>query len=814
MLFATVVRRFRHRAGFLGILVGRSLRAPGFALTVLLLTAAVVLVNATVFAAVWAIHFKALPYHDGDQLVELRADLRNFGFKVGLSKPLQEQLATADDIYVGVAGHATGTVERNDAAGLAWRVRRVTTNFSSVLGVAPALGRALLDEDASADNKVVLLSEASWRTRFAADPQVVGRELLLGEERYTVVGVMPAGFVFPDNRADAWMPYVPSAGEAANDASGNVGNFAVIARMAAGVTLAQAGAHLAAVFANADGLEGLRTSADLQPSVRLWRERFAEEHGLVLALLQLASLILLAVVAANLANLVLDRMLARQRDLSICRALGAGDRDIVRAVLADLLPPVLVGLAVGLALVPLGVAVLKQRGLIPSALPVNVGGDSVTLLVAAMAAVLVLAIALVAAMSVRSSADMAAGMGVRNQNSGLGRARSTMLVVQLALVTVLLGASALLLRSALNLINEPRGFDERGVLMTSIDPVGVSRGLEYDAARDGERLKTGLLAIRDEVQALPGVRHAAFASMAPFSQWESVSTQRVPGIDGELQVRNRSVGLGYFSTLAIPFLSGRDFVEADFGDASPVIVDELFVQRWLAGRDPLTTSIDVPTGPETYRSAPIAGVVRTVKHESLEEVPSLPTVYTLTPVTLPIGVLVTRVDGDPAALAETIRARVMAQFPDAAVSLNQPLSEAIAGSLLGRRAALESVSIFAAITLVLVVLGLYAVLNFAVRRRTAELGVRMALGADRGDVLRMVLGQGTVLAGIGIVLGLLIGLPLSRLIADRLYGIGPNDPLTWLLTATVVVVAALLACWLPARRAARLSPVRALAADT
>ena len=743
-----------------------------------------------------------------------QADLRNFGFKVGLSQPLQEQLASADAIYAGVAGHASGVVERSDAAGHAWRVHRVTPNFSSVLGVAPMLGRALLDDDVSAGNKVLLLSEAGWRTRFAADPQVVGRELHLGDERYTIAGVMPAGFVFPDNRADAWMPYVPSVGEAANDASGNVGNFGVLARLADGVTPAQAAEHLAAVFANADSLEGLRTSADLQPAVRLWREGFAEEHGLILALLQLASLILLAVVAANLANLMLDRMLARQRDLSICRALGAGDRDIVRAVLADLLPPMLAGVALGLALVPVGVALLQQRGLIPPALPVGVGGDVVTWLVAALAALLVLAVALVAAMSVRSRADLAAGMGVRNQASGLGRARSTMLVVQLALATLLLGASALLLRSALNLINEPRGFDERGVLMTSIDPVGVSRGLEYNPERDSERLKAGLLAIRSEVEALPGVQHAAFASMAPFSRWESVSTQRVPGIDGELQVRSRSVGVGYFSTLGIPFLSGRDFVDGDLGDASPVIVDELFVQRWLSGRDPLTMTIEVASGPGSYRQARIAGVVRTVKHESLEEVPTLPTVYTLDPVALPIGVLVTRVDGDPAALAESVRARVMAQLPDAVVSLNQPLSEAIARSLIGRRAALESVSAFAAITLVLVVLGLYAVLSFAVRRRTAELGVRMALGANSGDVLRMVLGQGAVLAGIGIVLGLLIGAPLARLIADRLYGISPHDPLTWLLTATVVVLAALVACWWPAWRAARLSPVRALhAAD-
>lgn len=791
-------------------MIGRSLRAPGFAVTVLLLTAAVVLVNATVFAAVWAIHYKALPYRDGDRLVELRADLSSFGFKVGLSRPLQEELSTAGGIYDGVAGYSTSVFRRADESGREWRVRRVTPNFSEMLGVAPVLGRALLERDAEQDSKVLLLSDAAWRTRFGADPGALGRDVVMGDQRYTVVGVMPAGFVFPDSQVDAWMPYVPSTGERNNDASGNVGAFEVTARLKSGVSLAQARDHLAAVFENATSLADLRRSAGLKPGVRFWRDSFADEHRLVLTLLQLASLILLAVVAANLANLVLDRMLARQRDLSICRALGARDRDIMRAVLGDLLPPAVLGVVVGVALLPLGIAVLSRRGLIPTELPVVVGGDAVTFVVAAMAALLVLGIALLAAMSVRSEANMATGIGVRHQASGLGRARSAMLVVQLALTTVLLGASALLLRSAVNLINEPRGFDERGVLMTSIDPLGVSRGLEFDADRDGERLKAGLLAIRAEVEALPGVRHAAFASMAPFSNWESVSTLRVPGVEGELQMRNRSVGTGYFSTLAIPFLSGRDFVEADLGEASPVIVDELFVRRWLAGRDPLTATIEVPDGPETFRSARIIGVVRTVKHESLDETPSLPTVYSLYPVTVPIGLLVTRVDGDPAALAESVRARVLAQFPDAVMSLNRPLSEAIARTLVSRRAALESVSAFAAVTLILVVLGLYAVLSFAVRRRTAELGVRMALGADSGDVLRMVLGQGAVLAGIGTALGLMLGLPLARLIADRLYGVGPDDPVTWALTTVVVALAALLACWWPARRAARMSPVLAL----
>ncbi len=791
----------------------RAWRAPGFALAVILLTAVVVAVNATVFAAVWAIQYKALPYHEGDRLVELRVDLRNFGFRVGLSPSLQAQLTGATDIYDGVLGRAAGPFLRSDSAGREWQVQRITTGFSEVLGVAPMMGRALQGEDAAGDGRVLLLSEATWRSRFNADPDIVGRDVDLGGQRYTVVGVMPAGFVFPDRHADAWMPWIPSAGEKAEDASGNVGNFEVLARLAPGVTLEQASAHLEGVLAGADNLKALREHVGVQPAIRYWRERFADEHSTALALLQLASLILLVVVAANLSNLVLDRMMARQRDLAICRALGAGHRDIVRSVLADLLPPVVVGVFAALLLVPVFVAVLQQRGLIPVDLPVRVGGDAFTALTAAIAATLVLGVALLAALSVLRPTNLAAGAGVRQQASGLGRARATMLVVQLALATVLLGASALLLRSAFNLVNEPRGFDEQGVLMTSLDPLGVSRGHPYNAEQDAARVESGLLALRDDVSALPGVRHAAFASTAPFSRSETVSTLRVPDIDGDMQARSRLVGPDYFRSLGISLLAGRDFVDGDDvegRDGGVVIVDELFVQRWLAGRDPLSTRLEIPDGPASYRNARIVGVVRTVKHETLDEQPDLPTYYLPAQVVMPTSLLVTRVDGDPAALADVVRARVRDHFPDAVVSFNQPLSEAIARSMTGRRAALESVSAFAVITLLLVVFGLYAVLSLAVRRRTAELGIRMALGAKGGDVQRMVLGQGALLAGVGVVSGIILGLATSRLIADRLYGIAPHDLPTWLLTAAVVAVAALLACWWPAHRAARTSPLLAL----
>lgn len=788
----------------------RSLRPPGFALAVMLLVAAAVLVNATVFTAVWAVHWKALPYRDGDRLVELRTDMVKFGFQTGLSRPLYMQIAGADDLYEGVTGRSARPFQRSDGSGREWTVQRVTPDFTTVLGVQPMLGRALMQEDVETEASVLLLSEAVWRTRFAASPDIVGREVVLGGQTFEVIGVMPPGFVFPGHGTHAWMPFVPNARERIAEEEGSVGEFEVLARLQPGVTLAQAREHLAGLIANDGLLAGLRMHADLRPVARFWRERLVSGHATALALLQLAALILLVVVAASLANLVLDRMVARQRDLAIFRALGAGGGDIARTVAADLLPPLLLGVLAGLALVPVGLHLLQQRDLVPADLPMHLGGDASPWVVAATTALLLLAVAVLASVAMTGRETMAGGLRTRQQAGGLGRLRTAMLVLQLALATVLLGASALLLASAWNLLDEPRGFDERGVLVTAIDPLGASRGETVDLEAERGRLTAGLLAIRDAVRALPAVTHAALGTAVPFSQWDIVTSLRIPGIEDDMQVREHEVGVDYFAALSIPVLAGRTFTEADIGDASPVVVDELFVRRWLQGRDPLGARVQLPDGPGRTRDAEIIGVVGTVKHGALDEPPSLPTLYVPTLAAVPVSVLVTRVEGDPAALAESVRAQVLARFPQAVLAFNRPLAEAVAQSMGNRRAMLEAVTVFAAVTLMLVAMGLYAVLSLAMRRRTAELGVRMALGASTGRVQRMVLGQGGLLAAAGVTLGLVLGMPAANLIADRLYRTAPHDPPTWMAATAVVVLVALLACWWPARRAARTPPAIAL----
>jgi putative ABC transport system permease protein len=783
----------------------QQLRAPMFSLVVFALVAVVVTVNATAFNAIHALRWRALPYADADSLVDLRADLQRFGFVVGLTDRLRREVAQDSAHFSSALGFVTVHAQED---GRDWTLARVTPDFSATLGVQPALGRAFNDDDARAGTDAVLmLSDTAWRNRFAADRGVIGRQLRLADRNYTIIGVMPRGFAFPDAQTQAWRPYVMTTAELAQSEGGNVGDLDVVARLAAGTGVEQARAALGAIFARDASVDGLLKNVNLKPAARTLRERFAAGHWEALELLQLAALILLAVVCANLVNLNLDRLLGRARELEIRRALGASERAILREIGVDLTPPLLAGLACGLALTPLGLRIVEFRGLLPQDLPQGTGIDAATVIAAICVCLITLASALVAVLFSRGRARLSSRAGI----AGLGRARPLMLVAQVMLTTALAGGAGLLLRSASNLLAVDRGFDDHGVLLTSIDPLGVTSGGHYDPAIDAPRLRALINAWRDDIAGLPGVEQVAVSSAPPFSGWDSVSMVRAPGHAQPSQARSRQVGTHYFAAMGIGLDAGREFADADAGDASPVIVDELYRQRFLTGVDPLSAYVEIPSdGKGNFRKARIVGVAHTVKHERLDEPANLPTVYRFDNAPLPAFWLITRARGDAGAIAETVLRRIRALSLQARVSINKPLSELVATTLVSRRALLEALAGFAGITLLLAALGLAAVLSFAIRRRTAELGVRMAIGATPARVRNLVMRQGSLLIAGGVAAGLLTGLALARLLSDRLYEVAFTDPLTWLTTIVIVTTSAIFACWLPARHAAATDPVVAL----
>lgn len=795
-------------------LLRRHLRSPAFALIVFVLVAAVTAINATVFGAIDTLRWKSLPYAADDSLVWLKLKLTKIDNESNLSEIYRRELARDTATFRGVAGFVDANRTRSDEEGRTWRIAQVTPQLDAVLGVSPALGRGIASEDVhDGADRVLVISDALWRLRFNADPQIVGRKIRFGDRTDTIVGVMPRGFAFPDTRTDAWRPFVPPTQKPAVD---GVGELDVVARLADGAKLEQARAALDRVYDGGKHLgqfAAMFASMGPQPHAEPWREHFSARYGRPLAMMQLAALILLLAVGANLVNLQLDRLLGRSREFDIRRALGASEGAIRALALRDLLPPMLAGVAAGLALVGPGLQLLAARRLLPEGMPVEAAFDATTLASGVAVVGLVMLTALLATRVLRGRADLSA----RGAAGGLGKLRPALLVGQVMLTTALLGSAVLLLRSAVNVLEVDRGFDEHGVLMVGIDFATASPARQqptYDPRNDAE-LKSAVDELLARAKALPGVRHVATTTIAPFSGGDSFSNAHVPGQSEPQQLRERTVSPDYFATLGIALQSGRALGAADMqegGGTAAVVVDELYVHRYLADHDPIGASIGIDAGADGTQPVmvPIVGVVRSVKNNALDEATGMPTVYRVANFPSPLFVLLVRADVEAASLVEPLRRMVQQVAPDAAIAFDQPLAQRIEASFAARRGLVETIGAFAAITLALAAIGLAAVLGFAIRRRTAELGVRLALGATPARVRNLVLRQGGALIAAGLVLGAALGIAFARLLADRLFGLAFTDPSSWAAAIALVAAIALFACWLPARRAAATDPIEAL----
>lgn len=770
-------------------------RSPAYSVSIALVVALVVLANATAFSAVWGVLYKPLPYKDAQELVELRIDLRDIDFQVGLSHPIYAQLRQSGNEFTGVIGSAEAWQPRLDDVGTPWRVQRVTADFTSVLGVEPAHGRALL-EDGDAE---LLLSDLTWRRLFATDPNVLGSRIRIGAAHYVITGVMPAGFAWPDSRADAWTRYVPSLAEREQDLAGGFGVFHVAARLAPGVSKEQAHARLESVLRNAGNAFLSDNVSIARPNVRAWRTRLTTGVLQPLLLLQAAALLLLLVAMANIANLTVERVTARLGDFAVRRALGARWKNLVQVVVADLLPPAVVGTLVGLILTVPALGFVRARGLLPDNLVAPLAAEW-PLLAAALisAAIVVLAASMAGAFCAASHAQPGIGQSGSRRGSSL---RVGMLVTQIAIATVLCGSAGLLFRSALALHAEERGFDASGVLMTQVDLTA----LEHAPAGSLQRL-------REAIERQPGVTHVALADMPPFGGAEFKTAVLTPTTDVPVEVRVASVDANYFEAMGIPLLAGQAFVERQ-SDVIPVVVDDLFRRQRLPTEGAVGTTIRLIQGNAPAIVAQIVGIVPTIKQRTLSE-PGQPMLYLPATESPAITFLVTRTKADPTALAGIVQRELQRFAPGAILMFNEPLAAAIAKSTAPARSLTEMAVLLGTSTGLLCALGCFALVGAAANRRRAEVGLRMALGASPSRIQRLVLRQGAVLIVAGVLAGVLIGLLLAHTFADRLYRISPDDPSTWLAAALLIATLALIACWLPASRAARLSPTVALAAGS
>jgi putative ABC transport system permease protein len=788
-------------------------KSPAFTAVAVLSLAVGIGAVVTVFSVANAFFLRPLPFAEPDRLVHVWATDRRggaFADSLRVSVPdfldWREQATAFSDL--GAYYYQDVNVAARDEP-LRVQAGRLTPNLPALLGVAPVLGRGFRAEDGEPGrSRVVLLSHRFWQRHFDSDPGVLGRVLSLDGEPHEVVGVMPAEFVFPLKATQVWTPLVldPSSRR-------DSGNLLVVGRLDAGQGLRQARAQMDAIAARLR--EAHPDEADRGARVIPLREQllfFFEEIRALTAVLFLAVGFVLLIVCANVGGLLLTRAAGRSREMAVRLALGADRGRLVRQLLTETLLLGLLGGGLGAILARGGTSLLGAT--LPEDLyrvgEVGVDGRALAFAVAAALLAAVASGLAPAREAARTSLVEALKEGERGVGGGARsrRLRSGLVVAEVALATVLLAGAALMVRTFLNLRRVDLGFDPRGVLTLELN---LPRGPYPEAA--------GQNAFYDDVlrrtRGLPGAEAAATVYPLPLN-FESM------GLSFEVEGRPAAPGAkpsagafwispGYLRVMGIPLLAGSGLTERDTAEAPGVVL----VSRHLAdtvfpGADPIGRRLRLEPGTPDERAVTIRGVVGDSKQFLLNEDPT-PLVY------VPQlqdarrrRFLVVRSSVPPLDLVPAVREQVRAVDRTQAVTAVRTMDRVVSESTRLWSGPSATLGLLGLGALVLAAMGVYGVLAFSVAQRRDEIGLRMALGAEPGDVVRLVVRQGAVLAGLGIGAGLLASVGLARALGSLLFGVTALDPVTFLGVPLVLAGAALLAAYLPARRAARIDPLAAL----
>jgi predicted permease len=795
------------------------LRAPGFSFVVILSIALAFAANATVFSVANGLLWGVLPVRDPGRMV-MFSEGDSFSYPDYLDYRDQTTAIFAD----GIAAHFPLIPASIGGKGAPERVwgQSISGNFFPMLGVPMALGRPILPEDdTAARDHVVVLSNGLWHRRFAADPGILNRDVVLNGHAYTVVGVAPQGFYGVDRgiSSEFWVPLAVSE-EIMPDLISD-GNFRTArdnqwlmldARRQPGVSRARA---LVAVNVVKQRLDNAWHKTDkthekitLQSARGLIGGSSTPVFPLMAVLMIVVGLVLL-VACANVANLLLARATGRQKETAIRLAIGAGRRQLVRQLLLESFVLALAGAGVGFLLAAAAAHAISSFKLplpFPIAFDFNVDWR-VALFTLGLSGLTALVFGLVPAM--RASRPDLVG-SLKEGSAGFGRSprsrmRNTLVIVQVSLSLVLLTTAGLFLRSLGHASSIDIGFKPGNLLIMSVDP--KIQNYSHD------KTVQFLSLLRDRVSALPGVRSVSFVGVVPLSIGASQSKFAVDGAKGQpaqdVIAIVDAVGSGYFQTMGIPLLRGRDFTPHMDG-ASMVIINQTMAAHLFPGQDPIGRT--VREGKTTYT---VIGVARNSKSRTIGEKPSDAVYLFLNAApekaTSFFGTtLLVKTSMDPRVLASSVRDQIAALDPNMAVFNTETMQEHVDKSLLLPRISALLLGIFGAIGLTLASIGLYGVMSYSVRRRTREIGIRMALGAKRPTVLRMILRQGLILTVIGLAIGLGIALVLGRLTASVLYGTSGTDPLTFVTVSLVLFATAAVAVLVPALRAAHVEPTTAL----
>ncbi len=793
----------------------RSLLRQPLSTAVIVLTLAVGLgTNAAVLGMADALVLRPFPFEGVDELV---------AFTENRPDDLFSQYEVAPGNYVEWQEQATSfsemsafTTDSFNFAG-ADRAERidaglVSGGFFSLLRITPALGRLIDERDqAPGSDRLVVLSDALWQRRFAGDPAVVGRTITLDGLPYSIVGVAPAGFDFP-NAVSLWVPLALAGDERTNRRTYYLTAFG---RLAPGVTFDQAAAEMETIHSR----QREAYPNDLRDR-RMWVQTFSGamiDAGLarILVLWQVAALLVLAIGCANVANLLLARGAARQRELAVRAAIGASRWRLIRQLLVESV--VLAVIAAPVALVVAGISFGLLRGAMPAEIVRYVTGwdqmgidwrlGLVTLAIA-FAAALVFG-ALPALQASRPSPNTSLKDGGRSVVGSRGRLRRSLVVAEVAIAVPLLVVSGMAAIGAQQFANGPQGYEPEGVLR-------VQLVLPSSAYPDAEPRRQVTRRLLDEIRAIPGVESVASSTVLPSSASNQVRDLRIDGrpVDPARveSVNFRSVTPDYFSVMRIPVLGGRGVDPSDLADSEPVaVISQALADRYWPGENPIGARIKL--GAETRPWTTIVGV----SGDTIDDWFSsrrVPTVYVPAEQAASSLVnLVIRSELDPTPLADSTYGAVARVDPALAPFGVSPMEEAVRVRTTGIRFIGAVMMSFGVIALVLAAVGIYGVMAYSVAERRQEIGIRMALGATSGNVLRQTVRGGGRMAALGIALGLAMGFLLARLMESALFGVVALE--WWLFAAISAILAsvALLASFIPARQAAHMDPVAALRAD-
>ena len=785
--------------------VRQLVKTPGFTIVAILTLAFGIGATSAIFSVVNGVMLRPLPYPDAGSLVRVLEVVPQYGrFSVAPANFLDWR--QQNTVFERIAAYAGGTDTFSGGDGPErLTMTAVSWDIFETLRVTPVRGRGFrADEDLPKQNSVIVISHGMWQSRFGGDPGILGRSITLASGPVTVVGIMPPDFYFPSRETEYWRPI------ALNPTGSTRGGhyIGVIARLKPGVSVQQAGAEMKTIAERLAGEYPASNANETAETVALHDLIVGPIRPMLLTLFAAVGVVIL-IACANVANLLLVRASVREKEIAIRAAMGAGRRRLVMQMLTESLVLALAGGTLGVLLAYAAISPLQtlSAGSIPRVADVTLDRTVLAFAFLITIATGVLFGLAPAWQASRATVGAVLKEGGRSSASSGGRwLRSTLLVAEVALSIVLLVGATLLLRSFAGITSVDPGFNPDRVLAFRVALPQTSYPEPHNQVGFYDRLL-------DKLRSTPGIEAAGMVHQLPMRGGYVLSFAiqgRPPAAPGdEASANHRAVSPGYFQALAIPLLRGRALSERDV-EKSPMVavVDEAFARRHFPGEDAIGRGIDIGNGTDGFYE--IVGVVGDVRHGGLDA-SAEPTMYVPFKQDVFSSMwMMVRTKGDPSAHASVARQAVRDIDSSLPAFSMTPLSTVVSDSVAQRRFSMLLLGLFAVVALFLAAVGLYGVVAYSVSQRTQEIGLRMAIGAQPGDVLRMVVGGGMKLAAVGVVIGIVAALGLANLVASMLYGVTPFDPTSYAATAVILLAVAALACWIPARRAMRVDPLTAL----